>query len=212
MAFIQTVPVDQATGEVRALYERMQASLGYIPNYAKVFSHRPPVMAAWSALLASVRGNLEPRRYELITLAAARAMRSSYCLLAHGSVLREKFYSAPRLTEIAADFAHADLTPAEVAMMAFAERLARDATAITDAEVRALREHGFTDAQIFDIAAAAAARCFFSKVLDALGALPDAAYAELEDDLKRELTLGRPISRETPERLAEVPDRQARPA
>jgi uncharacterized peroxidase-related enzyme len=210
MAFIQTIPVDQATGEVRALYERTQASLGYVPNYAKVFSHRPPVMAAWSALLASIRGNLEPRQYELITLAAARALRSSYCLLAHGAVLREKFYSAPRMTEIAADFAHANLTPADVAMMAFAERLARDATGITDAEVRALREHGFTDAQIFDIAAAAAARCFFSKLLDALGALPDAAYAELEDDLKRELTRGRPISRETPERLPEAPDRPPR--
>ena len=45
-------------------------------------------------------------------------------------------------------------------MMTFAERVARDTTAITDAEVQSLREHGFTDAQIFDIAAAAAARCF----------------------------------------------------
>ncbi|MGH7278063.1 MAG: peroxidase-related enzyme [Candidatus Rokuibacteriota bacterium] len=201
MAFIQTVPVDQATGDTRAMYERTQASVGYVPNYAKVFSHRPQVMAAWSALLTSIRGNLEPRQYELITLAAARAMQSSYCMLAHGTVLREKFYSAPRLTKIAADFAHADLTPADVAMMAFAERVARDAAAITDAEVRALREHGFSDAQVFDIAAAAAARSFFSKVVDALGALPDVAYAALEDDLKRELTPGRPISRETPERV-----------
>jgi len=203
MAFIRTVPVDEATGDVRAMYERTQASLGYVPNYAKVFSHRPQVMAAWSALLASIRGNLEPRQYELITLAAARAMQCSYCMLAHGTVLRQKFYSAPQLTKIAADFARADLTPADVAMMAFAERVVRDATAITDAEVGALREHGFPDAQVFDIAAAAAARCFFSKVVDALGALPDAAYAGLEDDLKRELTGGsRPISRETPERVA----------
>jgi uncharacterized peroxidase-related enzyme len=209
MAFIQTVPVDQATGEVRAMYERTQTSVGYVPNYAKVFSHRPAVMAAWSGLLASIRGNLEPRQYELITLAAARAMQCSYCMLAHGTILREKFYPAPRLAKIAADFAHADLTPADVAMMAFAERVTRDATATTDAEVRALREHGFTDAQIFDIAAAAAARCFFSKIVDALGAQPDAAYAELEDELKRELTSGRrPISRETPERIPEVPDRR----
>jgi uncharacterized peroxidase-related enzyme len=202
MAFIRTIPVDEATGDVRAMYERTQASVGYVPNYAKVFSHRPQVMAAWSALLASIRGNLDPRQYELITLAAARAMQSSYCMLAHGTVLRQKFYSAPQLTKIASDFARADLTPADVAMMAFAERVARDAAAITDAEVRALREHGFTDAQVFDIAAAAAARCFFSKVVDALGALPDAAYAGLEDDLKRELIPGRPISQETPERVA----------
>jgi alkylhydroperoxidase family enzyme len=120
-------------------------------------------------------------------------------------VLREKFYSAAQLTAIAADFARADLTPAEVAMMSFAERVARDATTITDAEVRSLREHGFTDAQVFDIAAAAAARCFFSKLVDALGALPDAGFGQLEDDLKRELTPGRPISTESPERMPPAP-------
>ena len=52
-------------------------------------------MAAWSALLASIRGNLETRQYELITLAAARALPEVWCcMLAHGRVLREKFYSA----------------------------------------------------------------------------------------------------------------------
>jgi uncharacterized peroxidase-related enzyme len=201
MAFIRTVPVEEASGEVRAMYERTQAGPGYVPNYAKVFSHRPQVMAAWSGLLASIRGNLETRQYELITLAAARALRSSYCMLAHGSVLREKFYSTAQLTAIAADSARADLTPAEVAMMAFAEHVVRDAAAITYAEVGSLRENGFTDAQIFDIAAAAAARCFFSKLLDALGAEPDEAYGQLEEDLKRQLVRGRPISPERPERM-----------
>ena len=201
MAFIRTIPVEQAEGDVRAMYERTQAGPGYVPNYAKVFSHRPQVMAAWSGLLASIRGNLETRQYELITLAAARALRSSYCMLAHGLVLREKFYSTAQLAAIAAGSGRADLTPADVAMMAFAERVARDATAITEAEVGALRVHGFTDAQIFDITAAAAARCFFSKLLDALGALPDEAYGQLDEDLKRELVRGRPISPERPERM-----------
>jgi uncharacterized peroxidase-related enzyme len=201
MAFIRTIPVEQATGDARAMYERSQTRGGYVPNYAKVFSHRPEVMAAWGALLASIRGNLEARQYELVTLAAARALRSSYCMLAHGSVLREKFYSPAQLTAIAADFRHADLAPSDVAMMAFAERVARDAAAITEAEVQTLREHGFTDAQVFDIAAAAAARCFFSKLVDALGGLPDSAFGQLEDELKRELTPGRPISAESPERI-----------
>ena len=201
MAFVHTVPVGEASGDVRAMYERTQGALGYVPNYAKVFSHRPDVMAGWSALLGSVRGHLDPRRYELVTLAAARALRSSYCSLAHGSVLLDKFYSADQLTAIAGDAGTSTLSPAERAMMAFAEKIARDATAITEADVRALREHGLTDAEVFDIAAAAAARCFFSKLLDALGAEPDAAYEGLEEELKRRLTPGRPISREGVERL-----------
>lgn len=89
MALISTVPVNEATGEARAMYERNQARVGYVPNYAKLFSHRPHVWTAWENLLASIRGGLDGRRYELITLAAARALRSSYCSLAHGRILRE---------------------------------------------------------------------------------------------------------------------------
>jgi uncharacterized peroxidase-related enzyme len=194
MALITTIPVAQATGEVRAMYERYQARLGYVPNYSKVFSHRPHVMATWSQFLASIRSTLEPRRFELITLAAARALRSSYCLLAHGAVLRQQFYSSAQLNGIVDDLTTSDLAPADMAMMQFAEKIAEDATAITQGDVQALRDQGFTDAEIFDIAAAAAARCFFSKLLDALGAEPDAAYLELEEDLRQRLTIGRAIS------------------
>jgi len=205
MAFVKTVPVEQATGDVRAMYERTQAALGYVPNYAKAFSHRPDVMTAWSGLLASIRGHLDARRYEPVTLAAARALRSSYCMLAHGSVLLGKFYSAEQMTAIAGDPATAELAPADVAMMAFAEKVARDASAITEADVRALREHGFTEPEVFDIAATAAARCFFSKLVDALGAEPDAAYDGLDDGLKQRLTPGRAISRAAAEQLPAAP-------
>jgi uncharacterized peroxidase-related enzyme len=204
MAFIETFPVNQATGEVRAMYERAQANLGYVPNYAKVFSLRPEVMGAWSGLLASIRGHMDLRRYELVTLAAARALRSSYCMLAHGTILRRQFYGSEQLAAIAGGSANA-LEPAEVAMMAFAERVAKDASSITAADVEGLRAHGFTDAEIFDIAAAAAARCFFSKLLDALGAEPDSAYLELEGDLRRRLTPGRPVSAAPVERVPEAP-------
>jgi uncharacterized peroxidase-related enzyme len=201
MAFIHTVPVDQAEGDVRAMYEKTQATFGYVPNYAKAFSQRPQVMAAWSGLLAEIRGHLDPRRYELVTLAAARALRSSYCMLAHGSVLRRRFYTAEQLASIAGDAAAGELAAADAAAMAFAEKVARDASAITPADVQALREHGLSDTEIFDIAAAAAARCFFSKLLDALGVEPDAAFESLEDELKRQLTPGRPISRHAAERV-----------
>jgi uncharacterized peroxidase-related enzyme len=207
VAFVQTVPVDRAGGDVRAMYERIEATVGYVPNYAKLFSHRPQVMATWSAFLGSIRGNLDPRRYELVTLATARALQCSYCMLAHGAILRRDFYSADQLTEITRDPAAADLAPAEVAMMAFVEKLARDANAVTGADVQSLRDHGLTDAEIFDIAAAAAARCFFSKLLDALGAEADGAYDFLENPLRQMLTPGRPMSQEA---LEHVPDAEGR--
>ena len=207
MAFIHTIAVEESVGDVRAMYERTQGALGYVPNYAKAFSLRPDVMDGWSGLLASVRRPLDPRRYELITLAAARALRNSYCMLAHGSILARQFYSPAQLAAIAGNPATAELAPAEVAMMAFAEKVVRDASAITAADVQALRDHGFTDAEVFDIAATAAARCFFSKLVDAVGAEPDTAFESLDDDLKRCLTPGRAISQTAAESLPEAPAR-----
>lgn len=78
-------------------------------------------------------------------------------------------------------------------MMAFAEQVVLDATAVTQAHINTLHQHGFTDAEIFDITTAAAARCFFSKTLDALGAEPDENFMALDENLRQALTVGRPI-------------------
>lgn len=200
MAFIRTTPPSEATGELRAMYARQQAKYGYVPNYAKVFSHRPELMALWASLQAGIRRHLEPRRFELVTLAAAHALRNSYCALAHGKALTELF-SAEEVRAVVAGAGRAPLSAAEVAMMRFARQVARDASAVTADDVAALKGHGLTDAEVFDIAAAAAARAFLTKLVDGLGAEPDAAYLEMEDGLRRTLTLGRPIDRLAPERL-----------
>jgi uncharacterized peroxidase-related enzyme len=201
MAFIATVPVSEAAGEARAMYERAQAGPGYVPNYAKAFSLRPDVWTAWQALLATIRGHLDTRRYELVTVAAARALGSSYCALAHGKILRDRFHTAPELAAIL-DGRPGAASAADAALIAFAERIARDASQVTAADVHALRDHGFTDAEIFDVVAAVAARCFFSKVLDAVGAEPDEGFAALEPELRKRLTVGRPIETAAPERIA----------
>ena len=60
-------------------------------NYERAFEERPDVYAAWRELLTAVKANMDLRRYELATLAAARRLRSSYCSLAHGKVLIEQF-------------------------------------------------------------------------------------------------------------------------
>lgn len=194
MPFINTIPEDEATGDTKAMYDAAKGALGYIPNYTHLFSHRPDVMSAWAGLNKAIRNNMTVRRYELVTVAAARALTSSYCMMAHaGKLMKKEGMSNEQLVAIANDYNLADLEPAEVAMMAFAEKLIRDATSITQADVDALKEHGFTDAEIFDIAATAAARSFFSKLLDSLGTTPDTAYLDYDESLRDALTVGRAI-------------------
>ncbi|MDF1585807.1 carboxymuconolactone decarboxylase family protein [Rhodospirillales bacterium YIM 152171] len=125
-------------------------------------------MGAWDALLGAIRGNMDLRRYELATLAAAKALRSSYCMLAHGSVLRRHFCDAEQLRALVEAPVLAGLDDTDRAVMRFAGKVASDATSISEDDIHELRRHGLGDAQIFDVAAAAAARCFFSKTLDAL--------------------------------------------
>ncbi len=202
MAFIETVAVHEASGDVQTMYRNAQGSLDYVPNYAKLFSLRPQVMATWGAFLASIRMNIDLRRYELVTLAAARALKSSYCMLAHGSILHTRFYTSEQLQAVMDDGGTVVLSAADAAIIAYAEHIVRDASSITEQEVQGLRDHGLTDAEIFDVAAVAAVRCFFSKLLDALGAEADSAYAEMETELRTRLTAGRPISTAPGEFLA----------
>lgn len=161
-------------------------------NMELAFAERPDVYDAWRELLGAVKANMDPRRYELATLAAARRLRSSYCCLAHGKVLVEDFDEPVR--EIAIDHHAAGLDEVDVAIMDLADQVAGDATSIGDDELQRLRELGLTDAEIMDVVLTAALRCFFSKTLDALGVLPDAFYRELEPDLREALVVGRPIA------------------
>lgn len=192
MSFIHTVPPREATGEVRAMYERQQAHWGYVPNYAKAFSHRPEVLARWGKLLAEIRRPVDARRFELITFAAAHALRNSACALAHGKALTQ-FLSAEEVVALAERGDAETLSAAERAIMAFARKVACDAASIDQADTDALHHHGFSDADIFDIVAIAAGRAFFTKVLDGLGVLADAAVGGMDEGLRRALTVGRPI-------------------
>jgi alkylhydroperoxidase family enzyme len=79
-------------------------------------------------------------------------------------------------------------------MMAFAEKVALDADRISAADIDGLRSHGYRDEEIFDLAAAAAARCFFSKLLDALGVQADAAFHDIDPTMREALTVGRPVA------------------
>ena len=161
-------------------------------NYERAFAERPEVLAAWVELNTAIKAGMDLRRYELATLAAARRLHSSYCCLAHGTVLLERFGEPVR--EIALDHRAAGLDEVDVAIMDLAERVVDDATSIGDDDLRPLRVLGLSEAEIMDVVLAAAARCFFSKTLDALDVRPDASYGDLEPALLEALVVGRPIA------------------
>jgi alkylhydroperoxidase family enzyme len=116
-------------------------------------------------------------------------------MLAHGAVLRSKFFSPEEVQAIARDYRSAGLREVDVAVMALAEKVTLNAYKVTEEDMEKLRAHDLADADILDIVLAASARCFFSKVLDATGAEPDEeAYGTMEPGMRAALAVGRPFS------------------
>jgi uncharacterized peroxidase-related enzyme len=194
MTYIESVPEAGASGTVAEMYEADVAAFGTLPNFTKAFSLRPEVYAAWRQLNGAIKANMDLRRYELATVAAARRLRSSYCTLAHGSVLMSKFLEPEAVRALVEDYRTANLEPVDLAVMELADKVAQDATKVTQADVDELRNLGLSDGEVFDVVLAAAARCFFSKTLDGLGAEPDAKYSDIEPGIRDALVVGRPIA------------------
>jgi uncharacterized peroxidase-related enzyme len=191
MAFIKT-PDSNESASVAQMYSSAEASYGYLPNMHKVFGYRPEVMQAWTGLLSSIRGQMSVRRYELVTLAAARELKSSYCMLAHASVLKREGLAEADVAAITKLEPAAPIDQVERDIIQFAGKVVRDASSVTQDDIDQLIAHGLDDAEIFDIVAAAAARCFFSKVLDGIGATADAVYSRtLSPELFSTLVVGR---------------------
>lgn len=172
MSIIRTPEPADVTGDAAALYAADLAHLGYVPSHTRVMANNPAAVAAFEDLIRASLRTMDLRRYELVTLAAARALRSHACLLAHGRKSLSVF-GEEQLERIARDYRSAGLSDAEVAMMAYAERLSGDSSTMTTDDAAALRDAGFNDDEIVDITIAAAARNFYSRSLHALGVAVD---------------------------------------
>jgi len=114
-------------------------------------------------------------------------------MFAHGAVLRKNFFSAAELVAIVKDFRNAGLSPEEVDIMSFAQKISTQAHQVNQQDIDVLHGYGLSDEDILNVVLATTARNFFSKTLDALGAEPDSVFMELEPELVQVLALGRPF-------------------
>lgn len=172
MTALTTPDESDVTGVAAELYAHDRETLGYIATHTRVTALNPDAVRAFEAVIRAVVPSLGMRRYELVTLAAAGALRSTACRAHHG-LKSLNYLEADEIERVARDFRNAGLPPAEVAMMEFAEKLSGDSSAMTDEDARILQQHGFSDREIVDIAFAAGARNMYSRSLHALGVVPD---------------------------------------
>ena len=145
--------------DVRARILAVQEKSGFVPNVFLALAHRPAEFRAFFAYhdaLMDKPGGLTKAEREMIVVATSGANRCQYCVVAHGAILRVRAKSPLIADQVAVNYRKADITPRQKAMLDFAMQVALASATVGEADLAALREQGFADDDIWDIAAIAA--------------------------------------------------------
>lgn len=193
--FLKTTTVEDATGQVAAIYQAEIARRGFVMQAIQCWSARPDLLPLYDHFSEGIRANfsLGMRGWRLITFIAAKQVPSTYCSHVYAASLVADLGSKAMVLAVQRDFRTAGLSEKDVAMLAYAEQVARDASKITQADIDALRAIGFTDIEISDIALCAAFRCFVSRFFDATGAGPEPVFIDPDPEFRDAMTVGKPL-------------------
>lgn len=137
----------------------VQEKAGFVPNVFLTLAHRPAECRAFfdyhDALMLR-EGGLSKAEKEMIVVSTSGANHCQYCVVAHGAILR--IYARDPLVadQVAINFRKADISDRQKAMLAFADKIARESATVDDADFENLHAHGFDDEDIWDIGAIAA--------------------------------------------------------
>ena len=159
---ISRFPVPALEGlpdDIRRKILEVQEKAGFVPNVFLAFAHRPDEFRAFfayhDALLLRESGLTKGER-EMIIVATSGANRCLYCVVAHGALLRIYEKNPLVADQVATNPLKADITPRQRTMLDFALKVTSESHRIVDADFAALREHGFSDDDAWDIAGIAA--------------------------------------------------------
>lgn len=145
--------------DIRARIEAVQEKSGFIPNVFLTLANRPDEFRAFFAYhdaLMEKPGNLTKAEREMIVVATSSANECQYCIIAHGAILRIRAKNPLLADQIAANYRKADISARQKAMLAFAMEVALRSQGIGESQIAALKAHGFTEDDIWDITAIAA--------------------------------------------------------
>jgi uncharacterized peroxidase-related enzyme len=151
------VPDPQAWPEdIRARILDVQEKAGFVPNVFLTLAHRPDEFRAFFAYhdaLMLKDGGLTKGEREMIVVATSAVNDCLYCVIAHGAILRIYEKNPLVADQVAVNHAKADITPRQKAMLDFALKVCKDAGRVNDADFATLHAHGFSDEDVWDIAA-----------------------------------------------------------
>ncbi len=182
MTRISRFPVPDITDLPDDLRERIlqvQEKSGFVPNVFLAMAHRPAELRAFlayhDALMDSDVGLTRAER-EMIVVATSAARDCIYCVVAHGAILRVRSRDPQLADLLATNYRHAPVTPRQRAMLDFALQVSLDPEIVEERHLAPLREHGFDDEAIWDIAAITAFFAMSNRMAHVMGLVPNEGF------------------------------------
>jgi uncharacterized peroxidase-related enzyme len=168
--------VGELPDDIKARILEVQEKSGFVPNVFLTLAHRPDEFRAFfayhDALMLKPSGLTKGER-EMIVVATSGANNCVYCVVAHGAILRI-YEKNPLIAEqVAVNYRKADIPTRQKAMLAFAMKIATASGTIEEADFEALRPHGFSDEDIWDIGAIAAFFALSNRMANMIGMRPN---------------------------------------
>jgi uncharacterized peroxidase-related enzyme len=166
--------------DIRERIEAVQQKAGFVPNVFLALAHRP---AEWRAFVAYHDALMEKEpggavtltkaEREMIVVATSGANQCQYCVVAHGAILRVRAKNPLIADQVAVNYRKADISPRQRAMLDFAMQVALQAHTVADADLERLRVQGFSDEDVWDIAAIAAFFAMSNRLANFTGMRPN---------------------------------------
>ncbi len=168
--------VNSLPDDIQATILGVQEKAGFVPNVFLAMAHRPDELRAFFAYhdaLMEKEGGLTKAEREMIVVATSGANGCLYCVISHGAILRIRAKNPLVADQVAVNYRKADITPRQTAMLDFAMKVAQDSASLTDADYEPLRAHGFSEDDIWDIAAITAFFALSNRMANFLSMRPN---------------------------------------
>ena len=165
--------------DIRNRILAVQEKSGFIPNVFLVLAHRPEEFRAFFAYhdaLMDKPGNLTKAEREMIVVATSNLNQCQYCVVAHGAILRIRAKDPLIADQVAVNYRKADISDRQKAMLDFAVRVSNEAQKVSESDFAALKSHGFTEEDIWDIAAISAFFGLSNRLANVTSMRPNAEF------------------------------------
>ncbi|MGO9419575.1 peroxidase-related enzyme [Roseiarcus sp.] len=166
----------------------VQEKSGFVPNVFLALARRPDEFRAFFAYhdaLMEKPGGLSKAEREMIVVATSGLNACQYCVVAHGAILRIRAKNPLIADQVAVNYRKADLTPRQRAMLDFAVKVAARSHEVDDSDYGALKDHGFTDDEAWDIAAIAAFFAMSNRLANAFSIRPNDEFYAMGREQRR---------------------------